>query len=187
MRWGISKQLTVLVMLGSCSAAFARDTYLVAWQSIYPTSTLPSRMAAMTGSSCYTCHDPSGFASPGNCYREDIFSLLSAGRTIDQAINELDSADSDGDGVPNGEEATAIRDDLPGDVGYNMGLVGPSGTNPCGSNPIAIVTGVAETPPPVVPAASWWGVVVASVLLLTVGSTAANRGKTQPEAVRRDA
>jgi len=140
-------------------------------------------MLAATGSSCNTCHDPSGFASPGNCYREAIFSLLSGGRTITEAINDLDGVDSDGDGVPNGEEATAVRDDLPGEVGYNMGLIGALGTDPCGSNPSAIITGAAETPLNV-PTASWWSAVIASLLLLTMGSAAVNRRKPRPSPIR---
>ena len=46
--------------------------------------------------------------------------------------SDLDTEDSDGDGVPNGEEATRPRDDLPDEeVGYNMGLVGSTGVDPC--------------------------------------------------------
>ena len=72
--------------------------------------------------------------------------------------------------VPNGEEALAQRSE-PGEVGFNPGLVGETGTDPCGSDPGAAVTGVLETPPSApVPAISDWGFLVLLLLLATGGS-----------------
>ncbi len=63
--------------------------------------------------------------------------------SITEAIDNLDVADSDSDGYPNGQEAVTPRPD--GEVGYNMGLVGDLGTDPCADDPTEVVTGVPET------------------------------------------
>lgn len=146
----------------SLEANVASPPILSAWIAKYPTSTLPARMAASTGSSCNVCHQPSGFGEPGNCYRAALIDLLGQGLTPEQAIDQLDPLDSDGDGVPNGEEATTPRPE-PNEIGYNMGLIGDAGTDPCAVFPTAPVTGVRETPP-VIPAVSTWGLVVLAIV-----------------------
>lgn len=140
--------VAAICTLAWCGRAVARSQYLSAWQARYPGSTLPSRMSATLGSQCYTCHHPSSFGGLGNCYRLDLIARLMAGRTITQAIDDLDTVDSDGDGTPNGQEILMPRPDLPGQIGYSMGLAGPVGVDPCWSNPNQAVTGVPETPPP---------------------------------------
>ena len=123
-----------------------RPGYLSAWQDRYPTSTLPDRMAAAAGQNCYLCHQPSGRGDMGNCYREDILDRLDGGMTIEQALAAVEDLDSDGDGVPNGEEILLVRHDDPTQVGYNPGLIGPTGTSPCSADPSAPSTGQPETP-----------------------------------------
>ncbi|MFG0285893.1 MAG: GC-type dockerin domain-anchored protein [Phycisphaerales bacterium JB039] len=127
-------------------ASTDRSTYLSAWQDRYPTSTLPDRMAAAAGQTCYLCHQPSGRGDRGNCYREDLKARLDGGLTIEQALDALDALDSDGDGVPNGEEILLVRHDDPTQIGYNPGLIGPTGTSPCSADPAAPITGQPETP-----------------------------------------
>ncbi len=56
----------------------------------------------------------------------------------------LNNVDSDGDGTTNGVEAETARSG--GGVGFSPGLVGSSGTDPCGSNTAFAVTNVCETP-----------------------------------------
>jgi hypothetical protein len=142
---------------------------LSAWETKYPTSTLPDRMQAQTGSACFVCHHPPSFNTAGNCYRDGLTTLLGQGMAIEQAIDQLDGQDSDGDGFNNGYEATLPRPEA-GEVGYNMGLVGATGTDPCGSNPSEVVTGVPETPPvDQVPAFSFWGFVVLAGTVLGGG------------------
>ena len=119
--------------------------YLDAWKLQYPTSTLPARMDAVAGQECFLCHQPSGKGDEGNCYREDIKSRLGP-MSIEQAIAAIDGLDSDGDGVPNGEEILLVRTDDPTQVGYNPGLIGPTGTSPCSKDPSVPVTGQPETP-----------------------------------------
>ena len=172
---GVFRRSLLLLTICCGSAALARDTYLIDWQNRYPTSTLPDRMAVLTGRDCNICHHPPSLNSPGNCYRDDLFDLLLAGRTITAAIDELDAVDSDGDGSPNGEEATMPHANLPGEIGYNMGLVGSLGSDPCATDPNATVTGVLETPPPIVPTASQWGVAIMALMLLTAGTSALRR------------
>ena len=125
-------------------SARAHPSYLTAFQSRYPTSTLPSRMAAATGSSCNVCHHPSDTANPGNCYKDALVARLAAGRTIAQALGDVETLDSDGDGVANGVEILAVRTDLPGQVGYAPGLTGPTGVDPCGA--AGAVSNQRETP-----------------------------------------
>jgi len=163
----------IFVVLCFDLASFATPTIQDAWTAKYPTSTLPARMAAQTGSACNVCHHPSSMSNPGNCYREAIIVLLDDGVSIVDAIDQLDAEDSDGDGAANGVEATTTRADDPGEVGYNMGLVGDTGTDPCGADPGEQVTGVLETPPPeAIPTISAWGALVMGLFLLTAGTVA---------------
>jgi hypothetical protein len=145
-------------------------TFLDAWVAKYPTSTLPDRMNLITGRSCNVCHHPPNLNSAGNCYRSDISELLQTGITIEEALDQLDAVDSDGDGVFNGLEILAARPE-PGEIGYNPGLIGELGTDPCGINPGTPVSGVPETPAPApVPTASDWGLVILGILLVTNAS-----------------
>lgn len=99
-----------------------------------------------------------------------MIALLQLGNSPESAIDQLDSVDSDGDGVTNGQEILAAREEA-GQIGFNPGLVGPLGTDPCGDDPNAAASGVAETPAgPPVPALSEWGVVFAALLLASAGT-----------------
>ncbi len=146
-RFCVSAGLFALAMFGGASLAIAFPSYQSAWETIYPNSTLPTRMQATTGATCHICHHPPERFLPGNCYRQDIIDRLLAGRTIFEAIEDIDGVDSDGDGVANGDEIELARTDLPGEVGYNPGLIGETGTDPCAQNPNEAVTGQPETPP----------------------------------------
>lgn len=154
---------------------------LDAWKLKYPTSTIPSRMATLSGSECYTCHDPAGFGLSGNCYRNDLVALIQGGSNVADALNSLDGVDSDGDGYANGVEATMQRTDS-ADIGYNMGLVGDTGTNPCGATPSTPITGVSETPPAPIPTVSQWGLVIMCLLILAAGRSILirRRGAVRP-------
>lgn len=167
----------LIVALAGASSAIATPNFFDAWKAKYPTSTLPARMLELTGTDCHVCHHPPSRGTPGNCYRQSISDLLTQGRTIQQAIDELDGEDSDGDGVANGVEATTARADQPGEIGYSMGLVGDIGTDPCSDEPDVGVTGELETPPPIkaVPTVSEWGLVVTAILLMTAGSAILRR------------
>lgn len=147
-----------------------RPSILDAWKLKYPTSTLPDRMQAQAGWDCNTCHDPAGLGLEGNCYRKDFVELIQGGSTVEEALDTLDGMDSDGDGWTNGVEATMQRTDS-ADIGYNMGLVGDTGTNPCGTTPTTPITGVSETPPDPVPTVSQWGLVIMSLLVLAAGAS----------------
>ncbi len=145
-------------------------SFLNAWIAKYPTSTLPVRMETLTGRNCNVCHQPPSLNAPGNCYRDAIAELLNQGMTIEDALNQLDTADSDGDGVSNGQEALAPRPEA-GQVGYSPGLIGDFGTDPCATNPAASVTGMPETPASApVPAVSTWSL-VAFIILLATGAS----------------
>lgn len=148
----------------------AAPYFLSAWVDRYPTSTLPARMSALTGSACNVCHHPSAFNDAGNCYRADLINLIGQGMTPTQAIDQLDTVDSDGDGIPNGEEATTPRPEA-NEIGYNMGLIGDSGTDPCATNPAEPVSGVPETPPGnAIPTVSQWGLVVLVIVQCIAGT-----------------
>lgn len=138
---------SVVALLVVAAAAHAHSSYGGAWSSIYPASTLRSRMGTTLGSSCYACHAPPNTSAVGTCYKDALKARLDAGRTIAQAIQDVDPLDSDGDGVSNHDEILAARADALGGVGYHPGLVGATGTDPCGSNSTAAITGVLETPP----------------------------------------
>jgi hypothetical protein len=127
------------------SAAF--PPYLDAWKARYPASTLPQRMSSITGSQCTVCHLPAGFSTEGTCYRLAIRDRLNLGMSIGQAIDTVDGLDSDNDGVPNGVEILTLRRDNPQHRGYHPGLIGPTGTSPCGPSPGLPITGQPETPP----------------------------------------
>lgn len=153
-------------------------SFLDAWVAKYPSSTLPARMSAQTGRDCNVCHHPPNLNTPGNCYREALTELMNQGMSIQDALSQLDPLDSDGDGVSNGQEALAPRPE-PGQIGFNPGLVGDLGTDPCGSNPTTPVTNVSETPPPPpVPAISSWGVVSMALLVVTGASLILRRRPT---------
>ena len=126
-------------------SAAAHPNYLSAFQTRYPTSTLPARMASVAGNACWVCHHPSDVANPGNCYKNSLTARLNAGRTIAQALADVETMDSDNDGVNNVTEILAVRTDLPGEVGYSPGLIGPTGTDPCGA--AGAVSNQLETPP----------------------------------------
>lgn len=163
--------LSVCALAGT--VAHARSPYLKAWKLKYPTSTLPARMQTTLGAECFTCHNPGGFQTQGNCYRMAIKALIDLNVPIADALDQLDGVDSDLDGYTNGEEATMARTDSP-DIGFNQGLVGANGTDPCGLDPGLTLTGVPETPP-AVPAVSEWGLFVLSLLILTAGTVLVGR------------
>jgi hypothetical protein len=120
--------------------------YLTAFTTKYPTSTLPARMQALTGSSCNVCHTPGNTSALGSCYKDDIAGQLGAGLSIMDALTAVAMLDSDGDGVPNEVEILMPRTDQPGQIGYHPGLKGPTGTGPCNADPNAPVTNQPETP-----------------------------------------
>lgn len=128
-----------------CSATLASNGFLDAWLVKYPASTLPARMLALTGTACNVCHH-AGPGTQGNCYRETLADFVSQGSSMEEAIDLADTEDSDLDGVPNGVEIMTPREGEPEEFGYNPGLVGDTGTDPCGVNPDQVVTGVPETP-----------------------------------------
>lgn len=129
--------------------ATALPNYLDAFMARYPGSTIPNRMEKLAGAQCYTCHHPPiGFN--GSCYRLDIRERLHAGMSIEQALTDVENIDSDGDGFTNLEEILSPRQDMPGEVGYHPGLVGPVGIDPCLN--IGPVSHVSETPVRVCPA-----------------------------------
>lgn len=144
-RFGIAA-LTLVAGLAISSTTLAHSAYVAQWKTIYPTSTLPARMASTLGRDCYVCHQSEGTSVLGTCYLMDIKARLNAGRTVPQAIADVDQFDSDGDGTSNHDEIVAVRTDLPGQVGYHPGRTGPTGLT-CGSG--TVTTGVAETPPSV--------------------------------------
>ncbi len=165
----------LFVTWACCSAVVATNGLRDAWVLQYPNSTLPARMEGLTGSSCNVCHH-AGPGTQGNCYRGDLSDLVAQGVAPADAIDQLDTVDSDGDGVPNGVEIMTPRGGEPGQVGYNPGLIGDTGTDPCGADPDEVVTGVPETPPPQeIPAVSEWGLVVMALLALTVGTIICGR------------
>ena len=172
-KWGVFATIFVAC---SGSSAHAVPTYLTFFELKYPTSTLSVRMANEAGSACFICHH---LATPGpdgaNCYRADILAALQT-MTIQEALDAVDGVDSDGDGTPNGEEITAVRTDLPGEVGFAPGLVGPMGTDPCAPDPNEVVSGQLETPPPPtpIPAVSTWGMGIMILMVLVVGTSVLN-------------
>ena len=133
--------------VGIAPNAAAHPSYLTAWTTRYPTSTLPARMQAATGNQCNVCHHPTSTSNQGNCYKNDIRDAVNGGMTTAAAIAAVESLDSDGDGVSNRNEILAPRVGEPGQIGYNPGLKGPTGTDPCGSNPNTAVSNQVETPP----------------------------------------
>lgn len=139
--------LTASVLCLLPSGLQGKSQYVTPWRTAYPASTLPARMTSAFGAACYICHHPTSTSNAGTCYRTDLAARIAAGRTIQQAIADIDSWDSDGDGVSNHDEILMPRTDGVGGVGYHPGLVGATGTDPCGSNPAVPVTGVRETPP----------------------------------------
>lgn len=129
--------------------AEALPNYLDAFMARYPGSTIPNRMEELAGAQCYTCHHPPiGF--DGSCYRLDLRERLHAGMSIEQALADVENIDSDGDGITNLEEILTPRADMPGQVGYHPGLIGPVGIDPCFN--IGPVSRVSETPPVACPA-----------------------------------
>ncbi len=169
----MSQRVFTCVFLGLaawCTTALPFPMFESAWQAKYPDSTLLDRMDDLTDSSCSVCHSPAGIEEPGNCYREDLATLIGQGFTVATAIEQLDAEDSDGDGFTNGEEAAAPRPGEPGEFGYNMGVVGDVGIDPCGIDPGEQVTGVPETPPAQeVATASGWRAAWMALVMLSAG------------------
>lgn len=129
-------------------AARATNTVLNAFAARYPNSTLLARMQSSTGDRCLLCHETASRATAGNCYKQALAARMRAGRSEAQAIVDVENVDSDGDGTPNGVEIAMARTDLPGQVGYNPGLIGAAGSDPCATNTSRAVTSQRETPPP---------------------------------------
>ena len=145
----VLRSIATLAVLVATVPAFATPTIRNAFTARYPTSTLIARTQAATGNACYVCHQPTSMSATGNCYRRDLTARIAAGRTAAQAVADLDAVDSDGDGVPNGVEITTPRTDMPGQIGYNPGLVGATGTDPCATSTTTPVTGQPESVPAV--------------------------------------
>jgi hypothetical protein len=125
-------------------SANARPAYLTAFEERYPTSTLSTDTADITGASCNVCHNPFNFFAEENCYRRDLIAILNQGFNIREAIAAVEPIDSDNDGFSNISEILFPR--AAGSVGYNPGLIGPTGTDPCSTDPTQIITDRAETP-----------------------------------------
>lgn len=128
----------LLLILAAAPRAAGHGSYVSAFKTKYPSTTLDTRL------SCTICHTSGPYSSAVNCYKKDLANLGS-GLSIATRLNMLDAVDSDSDGVPNGVEAVAAR--AGGGVGYSPGLIGPTGTDPCGSNPNTAVSNALETPP----------------------------------------
>jgi hypothetical protein len=124
----------------------ATSTIRNAFTARYPTSTLVARMGTAAGDSCLLCHASNNRAAAGNCYKEALLARINAGRSATQAVADVDALDSDNDGIPNGVEITMARTDLAGQVGYNPGLIGATGTDPCAANTTTPITNQRETP-----------------------------------------
>jgi hypothetical protein len=133
-----------MAMLPSSSVAW--PPFMDAWVARYPTSTLPQRMATLTGSQCNVCHTPPNRFNEGTCYRLAIRDQLLVQPTIEDAIEAVHTMDPDGDGIPSGVEILTPRTDDPTQIGYHPGLVGPGGRDPCATDPNRLVTGQSETP-----------------------------------------
>lgn len=133
-------------MLASPPEARATNGVMNAWRTRYPTSTLLAQATAQMGNQCYMCHHPSSTSNPGNCYKDALETRIQGGMSAAAAINAVDALDSDNDGVPNGVEITTARAGTSA-IGYNPGLRGATGTDPCWSNPNAAVSNQLETPP----------------------------------------
>ncbi|MFZ4574044.1 MAG: hypothetical protein ACOYN0_06580, partial [Phycisphaerales bacterium] len=140
--------VAAVVLVVATRPSSATNSIRNAFTARYPTSTLLTQAQSATGSSCYACHQPTNTSNPGNCYKESLALRIAAGRTAAQAIQDVELLDSDGDGVANREEILTPRTDLAGQIGYNPGLVGATGTDPCATNPNTVVTNRPETPPP---------------------------------------
>ncbi len=141
-----ARMIVVSLSLLAEGQALAHNSYMSVFQARYPASTLPARMNAATGSACNVCHHPTDRANPGNCYKIALVARIDAGRTITQALADVEAADSDNDGVSNLDEILMPRADLPGQVGYSPGLIGDVGSDPCGAP--GTLTNQPETPPP---------------------------------------
>jgi len=139
---------TTLTVLALSATSRAHPSYMTAFTTKYPTSTLPARMASLTGSNCNVCHTPGNTSAQGSCYKDAIVNQLALGNNIATSLTNVALLDSDGDGVANQIEILLARTDLPGQVGYHPGLKGPTGTGPCNTNPNTAVTNQLETPPP---------------------------------------
>jgi len=133
-----------LVVLTIPSVSDANPSFLHAFEETYVASTLPQDMDDLIFSSCYVCHNPQQFFGDLNCYRRDLAARLRAGRDIYQAMADIEQVDSDGDGVNNITEILAPRGN--GQIGYNPGFVGPTGTDPCFRLPNQPITNRSETP-----------------------------------------
>lgn len=145
----------LLVSLAPTASTRANPTYLAEFRAAYPfpRSSLTYDIETATGSACFTCHNSNAFLGDWNCYRRDLIARLRLGRTIREAISDIEFVDSDGDGVLNIDEITRPREG--GSIGFDPGLVGPRGVDPCltisfndvpGSS--LAVSGRLETPPP---------------------------------------
>jgi len=128
----------------TATLAAAHPGYMTVWNNAYPTSTLGTRMQSQFGSSCYVCHQPPNTSTAGTCYKDSLAVQINDGLTIQQAIQAVDGLDADGDGFTNGMEIRAPRPE--GGVGFHPGLIGLTGTDPCGPNPSTPVTNRNETP-----------------------------------------
>jgi hypothetical protein len=143
---GTTAVAAIVGMAAFPAPSLAWPDFLQAWQARYPTSTLPQRMSALTGSQCNVCHTPPNRFDIGTCYRLALRDQLNLNLTIEQALEAVHNMDPDGDGVPSGVEILMPRSDAPGQIGYHPGLVGPGGRDPCAVNPSNPVTGQSETP-----------------------------------------
>ncbi len=159
------RTVSILILLATVGVAFVvalnpatgNPGYLAAFRQRYPASTLPDdyELSPSVGSSCITCHDANVFYGDWNCYRRDLIERLRAGRSITEALADIEMWDSDGDGVNNITEINLARDATGLSVGYNPGLIGSHGTDPCltilvGDVPGSTLPGTfrLETPPP---------------------------------------
>lgn len=89
----------VFLILGLLSSsAFGYSSYLSTWQGKYPSSQSDNNIINGTSASCQLCHFNSSGGDPFNAYgwslRED---MNNNGKTISQAINDVEALDSDSD------------------------------------------------------------------------------------------
>ena len=139
--------VTLLVMTAGIEPASASTTFPGDWATQYPSSQTDDNMISATGAPCQMCHENDNGGNTVNLYGWAIKQRLDAGDTINQALSNVESQDSDGNGDSNLVEINANAQPgwVPGAVNTiyrtNGKVKATDSSPPTGVTPLDPVTG----------------------------------------------
>jgi hypothetical protein len=138
--------LGVLSLFSLSTPAAAKGSYLVTWNSRYPTSQTDDNVINGTGTSCQLCHSSPGGGDGFNAYGWKMRELMGS-MSLSAAIQACEPFDSDLDPTGSDNLTEINADTQPGwTSGPNNTYYFKNGSTQSGNNPPALILGQLDPP-----------------------------------------